>query len=82
MIELKKGDKVVLYNFRRTSNWTYSMDKYLGKTMTVERVDCGNHESGYNTAFRAKEDLREWFYEPNTYFMVIRNGEVIWNERG
>lgn len=82
MIELKKGDKVVLYNFRRTSNWTYSMDKYLGKTMTVKQVDCGNHEPGYNKAFRAKEDLREWFYEPNTYFMVIRNGEVIWNERG
>lgn len=73
MIELQKGDKLVFKQDMDKEKYIEEVRYVLGNIVTFTE-NCGN-------SVYIKEEWQHW-YPKYMFVAVIRNGEVIWNERG
>lgn len=74
MIELQKGDKLVFKQDIHKETYIEEIRYLLGNIVTFRK-------SWSITRVYIEEDLKH-LYPIDMFMSVIRNGEVIWNERG
>lgn len=74
MIELQKGDKLVFKQDIHKETYLKEIRYLLGNIVTFR-------ENWSISRVYIEEDLKH-LYPTDMFMSVIRNGEVIWNERG
>ena len=65
---LKLGDKIVIID-SCNSNWNVAMDKFLGQTVTIDKIEFSSN------VVRLKEDNRRWAWN-NKHINWIKTNEL------
>ena len=88
MIDIKKGDKIIINpkcygdnNHSYPATWMEKMNKYAGKVLTVHYLQSNGN--AYYLRVQSKEDSGYWRYDGKMILGVIdtKNGNIIYNDQ-